>query len=69
MKLTPSETRLIELISAMPGGSYCPGSDGVVLGHVHTIIRRLERKGLLRVETTDDGYRYSVVGGRDEYQN
>ena len=61
MKLTPSEAKLVELISAMPGQSYCPGADGVILGHVHTIIRRLERKGVLRVEQTDDGPRFTAV--------
>lgn len=60
MKLTPSEAKLMELIKAMPGGSYCPGADAQVLGHVNALIRKLERKGVLSVEQTDDGYRYSV---------
>lgn len=60
MKLTPSEAKLVELISALPGGSYCPGGDerpGIELGR---LIRRLERKGVMRVEMTDDGPRYHV---------
>lgn len=60
MKLTQSEAKLVELISAMPGQSYCPGSDAQATSEVHRIIRRLERKGVLAVEQTDDGYRYSV---------
>lgn len=60
MKLTPSETRLIELISAMPGGSYCPGADQSTTHEVRRIIRRLERKGALVVEPTDDGFRYTA---------
>lgn len=60
MRLSPSESKLVELIRAMPGASYCPGADGVILGHVHTIIRRLERKGFLSVEATDDGPRFTV---------
>ena len=62
MKLTPSETKLLELISAMPGRSYCPGSDTQATPEIHRIIRRLERKGLLSVESTDDGYRFTVRG-------
>lgn len=60
MKLTPSETKLVELISAMPGGSYCPGADSKAAPEVNRIIRRLERKGVLSVEQTDDGYRYAL---------
>lgn len=62
MKLTPSETRLIELISAMPGGSYCPGSDAKATPEVNRIVRKLERKGVLVVEGTDDGPRFTVAG-------
>lgn len=61
MKLTPSEAKLVELISAMPGASYCPGSDAQAASEVHRIIRRLERKGLVRVESTDDGFRFTVT--------
>lgn len=62
MKLTPSEAKLVELISAMPGASYCPGADAQATHEVHRIIRRLERKGVLAVEQTDDGFRYTVRG-------
>ena len=62
MKLTPSEAKLVELIGNMPGQSYCPGSDAQATSEIHRIIRRLERKGILSVEQTDDGYRYSVRG-------
>jgi len=65
MKLTPSESKLIELIEAMPGGTYCPGADGAILGHVHKMIRRLERMGALKIETTDDGPRFSVTGAHN----
>lgn len=60
-KLSPSEAKLVELISAMPGQSYCPGSDAQATSEVHRIIRRLMRKGVLAVESTDDGYRYTVT--------
>lgn len=63
MKLTPSEAKLVELISAMPNGSYCPGADTPTLGHVHALIRKLERKGALTIEATDDGPRYTVREG------
>lgn len=60
MKLTPSESKLIELIEAA-GGSYCPGSDHTAPPEVNRLVRRLERKGLLSVEMTDDGPRYGVI--------
>lgn len=60
MKLTPSEQRLVDLIRAMPGGSYCPGADARATLEVGRLIRKLERRGVLSVEQTDDGYRYSV---------
>jgi hypothetical protein len=63
MKLTPDESTLINLISNMPGQSYCPGADSRATPEVNRIIRRLERKGLLAVTQTDDGYRYSLAGG------
>lgn len=65
MNLTPSEQRLVELINAMPGGSYCPGRDKQPGHDVSRLIRRLERNGVLDVETTDDGVRYTVREGAD----
>jgi hypothetical protein len=65
MKLTPSEAKLVELIKAMPGGSYCPGADMISGIELQRLIRRLERKGMLHVESTDDGPRYSVREGVD----
>jgi len=65
MKLTPSEAKLVELIRAMPGGSYCPGADNRPHSEVSRIIRRLERQGVLTVEMTDDGPRYTIAGGVD----
>ena len=63
MKLTPSEAKLIELIGNMPGASYCPGDD-VQPGHeLQRLIRRLERKGVIGVEPTQDGPRYFLRGG------
>ena len=59
MKLTPSEAKLIELIEAA-GGSYCPGQDHTAPPEVNRLVRRLERKGLLHVESTQDGFRYTV---------
>jgi DNA-binding MarR family transcriptional regulator len=59
-KLTPSENKLLELI-ANAGGTYCPGADVKGSSELHRIVRRLERKGLLLVEQTDDGFRYSLV--------
>jgi len=60
VKLTPSEDKLVELIRAA-GGSYCPGADTRATHEVNKIIRRLERRGVLTVTQTDDGFRYSLV--------
>lgn len=65
MKLTPSEAKLVELIKAMPDGSYCPGADMTATYEIRRIARRLERKGVLYIESTDDGPRYTVRGGVD----
>jgi len=64
MKLTPSENKLVELIRNA-GGSYCPGNDARATPEVNRLIRKLERKGVLEVTQTDDGYRYTVAGGAD----
>ncbi|MFC3706320.1 hypothetical protein ACFOOL_16355 [Devosia honganensis] len=61
MKLTPSEAKLVDLIKAMPGGSYCPGRDATVTSEVNRLLRRLGRRGVLSVEATDDGPRFTVV--------
>ena len=65
MKLTPSEAKLVELISDMPGGSYCPGGDMLPGHELQRLIRRLHRKGVLEISQTDDGYRYSIRNGGD----
>lgn len=59
-RFTPSEQRLIDLIQAMPGASYCPGADQTTTPEVRRLISRLGRKGVLKIEPTDDGPRYSV---------
>lgn len=63
IRLNPSEQKLIDLIKAMPGGSFCPGADNRPHSEVSRIIRRLERQGVLTVEATDDGPRFSVREG------
>lgn len=60
MKLSPSENKLLDLIGNA-GGSYCPGAEMKGSAELHRLIRRLERKGLLLVDMTDDGPRYSLV--------
>ena len=62
MKLTPSEAKLVELISDMPGGSYCPGGDMLPGHELQRLIRRLQRKGILDIQQTDDGFRYTLRG-------
>lgn len=59
MRLTPSEAKLIELIGNA-GGSYCPGRDTPIHSEVRRILRRMERKGLIIVDDTDDGPRFTL---------
>ena len=61
-KLTPSEAKLVELISDMPGGSYCPGGDMLPGHELQRLIRRLHRKGVIDIQQTDDGFRYTLRG-------
>ena len=61
MKLSPSESRLLDLIRSV-GGSYCPGSEAVVSRDIRRLLARLERRGLVLIEQTDDGFRYSLTG-------
>lgn len=60
MKFSPSEATFIALI-ANAGGSYCPGASAVISRETHKLIRRLERQGVIIVEQTDDGFRFSLV--------
>lgn len=60
MKFTASEATLLTLISNA-GGSYCPGDGAVISRDTHKLIRRLERQGVILVEQTDDGFRFSLV--------
>jgi len=62
MKLSPSENTLVELIRNA-GGSYCPGNDARATPEVNRLIRKLERKGVLSVEETDDGPRFIIREG------
>lgn len=59
MKLTPSDEALIRLL-ALSGGSICIGSDTRVTSEVRRIAKRLESKGLLTIEDTQDGPRFTL---------
>lgn len=59
-KLTDQERQLLQLISNA-GGSICPGIDVSIPREGHKSLRRMERAGLLRVEETDDGYRFHLT--------
>lgn len=59
-RVTVSEQRLLDLIKAMPGSSYCPGIEAKATPEVNRLVRSLERKGLLNVEPTQDGPRFTV---------
>lgn len=57
MKLTPSEKKLVELLGNA-GGSIC--LDTGTTSEVRRIANSLERKGLLIIEPTDDGVRFTL---------
>lgn len=59
MKLTPDEAKLIELLSNA-GGSICLDADTRINSEVRRIANRLERKGLLMIEATDSGPRFTL---------
>ncbi|SDG35581.1 hypothetical protein [Pelagibacterium luteolum] len=56
MKFTPSETTLIELISAMPGRSYCPDADEPLNREAARLLRRLESKALSALSLLTAGF-------------
>lgn len=60
MKFNPSEATLLQLL-ANSGGSYCPGAGAIISSATHKLIRRLQRQGVLVVEQTDDGFRFSLT--------
>lgn len=62
MKLTPSEQALVRLLD-QAGGSHCIGSDTRITSEVRRIANRLERKGVLIIEETQDGPRFTLREG------
>lgn len=62
MKLTVQEETLLSLIQSV-GGSYCASADAQISSEVRRAANRLERKGLLRIEDTQDGPRFTALGG------
>lgn len=59
MKLTPSEAKLVELLGNA-GGSICLNADTKLPSELRRIARRLERRGLLIIEETQDGPRLTL---------
>lgn len=59
MKLTPSESKFTELLGNA-GGSICLTADDRLTSEVRRIANRLERKGLLLIEPTQDGVRFTL---------
>jgi len=59
MKLTPSEAKLIELLTNA-GGSICLEADTRMNSEIRLLANRLERKGLLIIEGTDAGPRFTL---------
>lgn len=63
MKLTVAESTLLSLIQSV-GGSYCASADAQISSDTRKTAKKLERRGLLRIEDTQDGPRFTAVGGR-----
>ena len=59
MKLNPAESKLVELLGNA-GGSICLSADTKLPSEVLRIARRLERRGLLIIEETQDGPRLTL---------
>jgi len=59
MKFNAEESTFIELLRNV-GGTYCPGAQSVPSAATQKMIRRLERQGVVMVEPTDDGFRYTL---------
>ncbi len=59
MKLSPAESKLIELLSNA-GGSICLDADTRITSEVRRIANALERKGLLMIEAADAGPRLTL---------
>ncbi len=59
MKLTDAELTLVRLLENC-GGSYCGDADSTLTSQVRRIARGLERKGLLIIEGTDAGPRFTL---------
>lgn len=59
MKLTDAENTLIRMLENC-GGSYCGDAGSTLTRDVRRIANSLERKGLLIIEGTDDGPRFTL---------
>ena len=65
-KLTPEETRLLQMIAGA-GGSVCPGVDTTIPKAGHKSLRKMVTRGDLSVEEFDDGPRFTLTAqGRAE---
>lgn len=59
MKLTTDELTLIRMLENC-GGSYCGDAGTRLTRDARRIANSLERKGLLIIEPTDDGVRFTL---------
>lgn len=59
MKLSPDELTLIRMLENC-GGSYCGDADSKLTRDAMKIANKLERRGVLIIEGTDAGYRFSL---------
>jgi hypothetical protein len=59
MKLTDSELTLIRMLESC-GGSYCGDAGSNLTKEIRRISKGLERKGLLIIEGTDAGPRFTL---------
>lgn len=59
MKFSQDELTLIRMLENC-GGSYCGDADSKLTRDAMRIANRLERKGVLIIEATDDGPRFTL---------
>lgn len=60
MKFNANEATFLDLLRNV-GGTYCPGAQSAPSKPTQKMIRRLERQGVVLVELTDDGPRYTLA--------
>jgi hypothetical protein len=64
VKLTPSESKLVELLERA-GGVYVTSWDAPATPEVHRLLRKIQRKGVVTIEPLDGGERITLTGAHN----